>query len=89
MTKKYSKLSLNITTFSIPRPPKFYPNWYFWFENKPSGNPEFGLLRRKMFFFSSFRRLSDLIINVGRRSNVEVQVAGWQNVERLPKMLTF
>jgi hypothetical protein len=26
---------------------------------------------------------------VGRRSNVEVQVAGWQNVERLPKMLTF
>jgi hypothetical protein len=28
-----------MTTFSIPRPSKFYPNWYFWFENKPSGNP--------------------------------------------------
>jgi hypothetical protein len=20
-------------------PPKIYPNWDFWFENKPSGNP--------------------------------------------------
>jgi hypothetical protein len=24
---------------SIARPPKIYPNWDFWFENKPSGNP--------------------------------------------------
>jgi hypothetical protein len=22
------------------RPSKFYQNWYFWFENKPSGNPD-------------------------------------------------
>jgi hypothetical protein len=27
-------------TFSIPRPFKMYPNWEFWFENKPSGNPD-------------------------------------------------
>jgi hypothetical protein len=27
------------TTFSIPRPSKIYPNWGFWYENKPSGNP--------------------------------------------------
>jgi hypothetical protein len=27
-----------VTTFSIPRPSKFYPNWYFWFENKTSVN---------------------------------------------------
>jgi hypothetical protein len=26
--------------FSIARPSKIYPNWDFWFENKPSGNPE-------------------------------------------------
>jgi hypothetical protein len=26
-------------TFSNLRPSKIYPNWYFWFENKPSGNP--------------------------------------------------
>jgi hypothetical protein len=26
-------------TFSIPSPSKIYPNWDFWFENKPSGNP--------------------------------------------------
>jgi hypothetical protein len=26
-------------TFSIPRWSKIYPNWDFWFENRPSGNP--------------------------------------------------
>jgi hypothetical protein len=26
-------------TFSIPSHSKIYPNWDFWFENKPSGNP--------------------------------------------------
>jgi hypothetical protein len=25
--------------FFIARPSKIYPNWDFWFENKPSGNP--------------------------------------------------
>jgi hypothetical protein len=32
MVIKYKKIS-------FPRPSKFYPKWYFWFENKPSGNP--------------------------------------------------
>jgi hypothetical protein len=36
MAVKYLK---NIKTFSIPRPSKMYPNWDFWSENKPSGNP--------------------------------------------------
>jgi hypothetical protein len=40
MTEKYSKWLWNIPTFSIPRPSEFYPIWDFWFENKPSGNPE-------------------------------------------------
>jgi hypothetical protein len=39
MPEKYSEWSYNITTSSIPRPSKLYPNWDFWFENKPSGNP--------------------------------------------------
>jgi hypothetical protein len=39
MAVKYSTWSKNITTLSIPRPSKFYQNWNFWFENKPSGNP--------------------------------------------------
>jgi hypothetical protein len=26
----------------IARPSKIYPNWDFWFENKPSGNPGMG-----------------------------------------------
>jgi hypothetical protein len=29
----------NIPPSSIARPSKIYPNWYFWFENMPSGNP--------------------------------------------------
>jgi hypothetical protein len=36
---KYSKWPKNISTFSNVRPSKIYPNWYFWFEKKPSGNP--------------------------------------------------
>jgi hypothetical protein len=35
MTKKQ-----NIPTFSIPKPFKIYQYWDFWFENKPSGNPD-------------------------------------------------
>jgi hypothetical protein len=34
-------MSINITTSSIARPSKKYPNLDFWFENIPSGNPEF------------------------------------------------
>jgi hypothetical protein len=36
---KYFKWSKNIPTFPVPRPSKIYPNWDFWFENRPSGNP--------------------------------------------------
>jgi hypothetical protein len=39
MTVKYSKWHWNIPSFSILRPSKINPNWDFWFENKPSGNP--------------------------------------------------
>jgi hypothetical protein len=35
----YSKWPQNTPTFSIPRPSKIYPNWDFWFEKIPSGNP--------------------------------------------------
>jgi hypothetical protein len=28
-----------VPTSSIARPSKIYPNWDFWFENIPSGNP--------------------------------------------------
>jgi hypothetical protein len=39
MAFKYSKWPHNIPTLTIKRPSKIYPNWDFWFENKPSGNP--------------------------------------------------
>jgi hypothetical protein len=38
MATKYSKWSLSIPTFKGP--PKFTQIWDFWFENKPSGNPD-------------------------------------------------
>jgi hypothetical protein len=39
MAVKYTKWPQNIPTSSIARSSEIYPNWYFWFENKPSGNP--------------------------------------------------
>jgi hypothetical protein len=39
MTLKHS----NIFTW----PSKFYPNWDFWFENIPSGNPDCGMTELK------------------------------------------
>jgi hypothetical protein len=38
---------------SNPSPSKIYPNWDFWFENKPSGNP--GLFRLKKSFERNLR----------------------------------
>jgi hypothetical protein len=32
-------MAKNIPTTSIIGPSKIYPNWDFWFENTPSGNP--------------------------------------------------
>jgi surface antigen len=30
----------NVPESSVARTSKIYPNWDFWFENKPSGNPD-------------------------------------------------
>jgi hypothetical protein len=49
MDVKYSKWSLNMTKFSIPRNSKFYQNWDFSFENKPSGNPDLVWKAWKLF----------------------------------------
>jgi hypothetical protein len=38
-TKINTKLSWNKQTFFIQWPSKANRNWYFWYENKPSGNP--------------------------------------------------
>jgi hypothetical protein len=32
-------MGIKIPTFNIQRPNKISPNWDFWFENIPSGNP--------------------------------------------------
>jgi hypothetical protein len=59
MAVSYSEWPKNIPTFFIIRPWKIYPNLYFWFEKKPSGNP--GSRNRilllpfkdQLFFFSA------------------------------------
>jgi hypothetical protein len=44
MAIKYTKRRIvhkspsNIPTYSIPSPSKIFPNWDFWYENKPSGS---------------------------------------------------
>jgi hypothetical protein len=42
-----------VSTFSNVRLSTFYPNWDFWFENTPSGNPDFDRSVRKMHPTSS------------------------------------
>jgi hypothetical protein len=39
MAGKLTKWPQNMPITSIARPSKIYPNWDFWFENMPSGNP--------------------------------------------------
>jgi hypothetical protein len=40
MPVKYvAQLTKNFKIFSTLRPSKANPNWIFWFESKPSGNP--------------------------------------------------
>jgi hypothetical protein len=54
MVIKYPKCPYNIPNgrkiypFFNLMPSKIYPNWEFWFENKPSGNPG-----KKVTMFSS------------------------------------
>jgi hypothetical protein len=45
---KYFKWTKNISTFSNVRPSEIDPNWDFWFENKPSGNPAFSCCCQKV-----------------------------------------
>jgi hypothetical protein len=37
--RKMDQMGIYVPTSSIAKTSKIYPNWYFWFENKPSGNP--------------------------------------------------
>jgi hypothetical protein len=54
MAVKYvCQLDKYIPTSSIARPSKIYQNSDFWFENKPSGNPEERLKDFKNLYFKN------------------------------------
>jgi hypothetical protein len=36
---KTHQMAINIPAVSNLMPSKAFPNWYFWYANKPSGNP--------------------------------------------------
>jgi hypothetical protein len=39
MAGKFDQMAIKYTKYTIARPSKIYPNWDFWFETIPSGNP--------------------------------------------------
>jgi hypothetical protein len=50
--RKIFQMAIKNVHFSNLTPSKIFPNWNFWFENKPSGNPvwlqEKNLLKKKL-----------------------------------------
>jgi hypothetical protein len=61
MAVKLTKCPKNTPTSFIARPSKMYPNWNFWSENKPSGDP---LLWSFQFFktFKNWKRFKQIIV---------------------------
>jgi hypothetical protein len=59
---------IHISTFSNLKPSKIYPNWDFWFEKKPSGNPGGIAIDSRWPGWSSFVPMSDclLLVCMGR-----------------------
>jgi hypothetical protein len=64
-TVKCTEMPINIPTSSIETPSKVYPNWYFWFENKPSGNP--GRNHKNRTDFLESKLISSLKASLNRR----------------------
>jgi hypothetical protein len=63
MAIQSTKWPKNVPTFFIPRPSKTYPNWYFSFENIPSGNPVYDWILghpRSFFYFQTYKFLSTI-----------------------------
>jgi hypothetical protein len=66
--------------FSITKPTKNYPNWDFWFENKPSGNPGRALflptfqLPSEHGLFDTFQSVPTIdVYEKDRQKTVEIQ----------------
>jgi hypothetical protein len=76
----HSKWALNIPTFSIQIPSKIYPNWDFWYENIPSGNPDRRRLRHvKCIPLRQSHKLMQPI-NMNETFTSNVGFGGHQNV---------
>jgi hypothetical protein len=66
--RKIDQMSRKYTNISIARPSKIYPNWDFWLENIPSGNPDLQTTLLPQISFirreTRTRQKSDLINNI-------------------------
>jgi hypothetical protein len=54
----------NTPTFSILKPSKIYPNWDFWFENIPSGNPTSVTSSRKLSKMTKYGALHTYLVKI-------------------------
>jgi hypothetical protein len=52
----------------VARPSKIYPNWDFWFENRPSGNPGY-LHEMKSWLAELARKLSGTVCIIFLQNN--------------------
>jgi hypothetical protein len=67
MAAKYPKWPLNIPAFSILRASKIYPNWDFWYDDKPSGNPGVEWTAGRLFQRSTRKILQKFSFTIGEK----------------------
>jgi hypothetical protein len=54
-----NQVAIKYTNIFHCKTPKIYPNWVFWFENMPSGNPALQLRQIASNRSSEFKRLKN------------------------------
>jgi hypothetical protein len=83
MEKKITKLTenvpnghKNVPTSSVARSSKIHPNWDFWFENKPSGNPvRLAFFQKRLFCqFANLVKRFNSVSDVHRKRGVDTMI---------------
>jgi hypothetical protein len=91
-TKTGKKDQMN-TTVSNLRTSKIYPNWDFWFENKPSGNPASNCFRSRLNERMRFFRTTELPLHPSflAKRKIEKKAPGVDTIKipKIKKMFTI